>query len=143
MEDNIREKIINKAKEYLGTPWKHNHCCKGFGIDCVNLLSVCAQEVGFNIEMPKAYDRKPKYSSLHRTIEKHFIKTDIILKGDILLFSVGNDNNHVGLGIDGNAFIHSCYRNSYRGKVQIDKLSHSFWGNRLVRAYDLMSYRER
>jgi len=140
---NTREKVVETAKEYLGTPWRHNQRTKGFGIDCVNLLGACADNVGFKIDFPKVYNPTPRYSSLHKTIERYFSITDSTEPGNILLFSVNGDNNHVGIIVKYPIFIHARFKVNNKGKVQTDSLESNYWKKRWVKTYDLLSYKER
>lgn len=143
MDVEVRQKVVETAKQWLGTPWKHNHRCKGFGIDCVNLLGVCAEAVGMKIDLPKVYNRIPSHSSLHLSIERYFkpIHITLVQKGDIHLFSVNGDNNHVGIALDDFLFIHACFRSNSKGRVQINNLSHPFWNTKWRKSYDLLSYK--
>lgn len=61
-----RQQVVDVAREYLGTPWKHQAALKGVGIDCVNLLACVAYECGLGDARPlarneefRAYGREP------------------------------------------------------------------------------------
>jgi NlpC/P60 family putative phage cell wall peptidase len=43
-----RAQIIAEAREWLGTPWKHQASLKGVGCDCIGLIRGVARAVGLD-----------------------------------------------------------------------------------------------
>jgi len=143
---NTRHLVIDEALSWLDTPWKNQQQIKGTGVDCINLLLACAQVAGMTLNLPpevksKTYERIPRYSQVKLCIESNFRATDQLNMGDILLFSIHGDYNHVGLYYQDDEFIHSCAGSKGKGKVKIDQLSR--WKSKLKGKYDLLSYEQK
>lgn len=94
-----RQQIVDAAREYIGTPWKHQACAKGVGIDCVNLLAAVAYDCGLGDARPlarseqyRAYGREPLPETLFEGCDEYLerIKVADAGLGDILLFRVQN-----------------------------------------------------
>ena len=43
---NFRDEIISEALTWLGTPWRHQACCKGAGVDCLHLIAGVMRSFG-------------------------------------------------------------------------------------------------
>lgn len=48
MTSITRQQVVDKAREYLGTPHIHHGRLKGIGIDCAGLLICIARELGIS-----------------------------------------------------------------------------------------------
>ena len=57
---DIRDKIIDSARSFLGTPYNHQGRLKGIGIDCVGLVVKVAEEIGITgIQDRTDYSSRP------------------------------------------------------------------------------------
>ncbi|MEI6730625.1 MAG: hydrolase, partial [Pseudomonadota bacterium] len=54
MENQERQKVVEIAKTYLGTPYHHTGMLKGVGVDCLTLLVCAFKEAGLvgRIDIP-------------------------------------------------------------------------------------------
>lgn len=92
-----RQRIVDVAREYIGTPWKHQAALKGVGIDCVNLLACVAYECGLGDARPlarnevyRAYGREPLPEVLFAGCEEYLDRIPLsqATLADILLMKV-------------------------------------------------------
>lgn len=108
----MREKIIQEAKTWLGTPYHHMGRVKGAGVDCATLLCEVYEAAGLtdHIEL----DYYPHDWHLHRDEEKYLNnllkytheveKPDV---GDIILYKFGRCFSHGAIYLGNNEIIHS------------------------------------
>jgi len=88
---NIQQQIVDKAREYVGTPFHHQGRLKGVGVDCVGLIICVSKELGLGLEKydNTNYSRSPSSTALFDVIAKTNLvelpSLDIQL-GDILVF---------------------------------------------------------
>lgn len=109
MAEITRSQIADEALSWLGTPWHHHQCCKGAGVDCVQLLYGVGREIGF---VPKDfvienYEPLARGSFLVRHLEKWLVEVDTVGKGSVLLFANQGLLTHVGIMVDVDHFIHA------------------------------------
>lgn len=92
-----RQLIVDVARGYLGTPWKHQAAVKGVGIDCVNLLACVAYECGLGDARPlarnavfRAYGREPLPEILFAGCDEYLERIPLpsATLADILLMKV-------------------------------------------------------
>jgi len=135
----LRERVIEEAKSYIGTPFHHNQCVKGAGIDCLWLLVACYRTIGivpanFN---PGFY---PHDWHLHKQEERYLKGVEQYAQrlvngtppqpGDIALYKIGKCVSHGGIIIGDGLIVHA---NRKANEVeladmrQFDQYFHSFW----------------
>ena len=80
--------IVEKAREYLGTPFHHQGRLKFKGIDCIGLLVGVAKELGIFHHDNTEYSRDPDGKTLIEELEKVLdpIPVENVGPGDILVF---------------------------------------------------------
>lgn len=114
-----KEEIINIARSWLGTQWKHNQQNKNVGVDCVNFLHAIAVESGINIPpIPQSYARLPNNNEIKTYLSNNFTlknKEDINIC-DILLFTWQGRDSHVALVTEVNP-LKIIHANQRLGKV--------------------------
>lgn len=54
IDQEERDRFVNAAKSWLGTPYHHRAQVKGAGVDCATLIAACAYEAGLcpKLELP-------------------------------------------------------------------------------------------
>lgn len=109
------EKIIETAKQYLGTPYVYGGASPG-GFDCSGFIYFLYTQYGY---------------SIYRTASTQFahdgvpVDKEDLIPGDLVFFGDSNDPiAHVGMYIGDGEFIHSS---SGDGKVTITKLSMNYY----------------
>ncbi len=112
-----RQKIIDEAKTWLGTPYHRGARIKGVGVDCGQFL-IGVYEVAGVLEPgecnPGYY---PHEIHLHRTVEKYLEwilkycdKVDTPEPGDIAMFKFGKSSSHSAIVVKWPVVIHSYVR---------------------------------
>jgi cell wall-associated NlpC family hydrolase len=102
--DRERARVAALAREWIGTPYRHNARLKGIGCDCTFFAMVYA-EVGL-IEPPDIAHYHPQFH-LHRGEERYL---DAVLEhateieapglGDLVLYKVGRVFSHAAIIVD-------------------------------------------
>ncbi|MGL5878592.1 MAG: C40 family peptidase [Xenococcaceae cyanobacterium] len=139
-----RQVVIEEARSWLRTPWKHQQKIKQCGVDCINFISACGEKAGITIEYPITYERKPFSNSLYRLLSRFFKLTTTPQPADIVVFQYGGLPAHVGVMLDDCTFIHAYCASSpsphNKSEVRTDSLSNLKWRSRLYCFFDLDSY---
>lgn len=83
-----RGRIVDTAREYLGTPFHHQGRLKGVGVDCIGLLVGVAREMGLFVHDNTEYSRRPDGRTLLAELRKVLdeIPVEDAKPGDILVF---------------------------------------------------------
>jgi probable lipoprotein NlpC len=110
---NLRYHIVNKAKNYIGVPYKWGGKSKK-GIDCVGLVNCVLREL-----IQKKYETIFTYYTEYPKVAKKNMRP-----GDFVFFRIEGKIAHIGIYVGNNEFIHSPARKQF---VRIDKLE-GFWG---------------
>jgi hypothetical protein len=113
MNMEARQKVIDEAKTWCGTPFHHEARVKGHGVDCGQLLIAVYGACGY---MPKDYrlEHYPPDFALHRdrewylSIVETFAKpVETPLPGDVVLFKWGRLYSHGGIVTEWPGIIHA------------------------------------
>jgi NlpC/P60 family putative phage cell wall peptidase len=128
-----RQTIIDAARTYLGTRFKHQGRIKGAGIDCVGLVLCVGIDVGLDLPRYLDYSRHPDGKTLQDRLETHMqrIPEADALPGDVLLFRGKSQPQHVGIISAPGYMVHAHL--SYRKVVEhrID----ATWRALIIRPY--------
>jgi NlpC/P60 family putative phage cell wall peptidase len=87
----IRAAIVAEARQWIGTPYRHQASLKGVGCDCLGLVrGIWRGCVGEEPEQPGPYapdwaEAQGEERMLHAA-SRHLVATDAIRPGDVLLF---------------------------------------------------------
>ncbi len=122
--------LLNKAKEYLGVPYRFGGVSpKGF--DCSGFVRFVFR--GFGVELNR--------SSRSQATQGEKVQPGEIQPGDLLFFRFGGNRiGHVGIYLGGGEFIHAGSRGDPRTRgVRIARLDSSFYAQRLAAVRRLMS----
>ncbi len=128
------ECIIEKAKNYMYTPYRYGGNNTKTGIDCSALIkNIFAY---YHIFLPRISYNQAKKGS--------FVPKEKIKKGDLLFFSTGISKkiNHVGMVIHTSNknifFIHASTSNG----VIISQLYKKYWNHKFIMARRILFYSE-
>lgn len=130
--------FIDEARSYIGTKWRHRGRSK-YGVDCIGLVVVCLQSVGYHVSDRLNYSRTPFKDGLRDELQKHFgdpIPLSEAKEGDIALirFDGMTEPSHVGIianyEFGGLSIIHS-YSLVAVTEHRLDKQ----WSDRIVEVY--------
>lgn len=134
----MNKNIIPVAKTFLGTPWHHLGRSRK-GLDCAGLIVETLKECGLSTDFDlKHYERIPDGQKLAEIANAY--ATPVFFKdiqdGDILLFNVLNQPQHLGFYFkekENDYFIHA-YGDKSVNKVVSMRLD-SKWKKRIVGVY--------
>jgi cell wall-associated NlpC family hydrolase len=114
MLNERRQKVLQVAGEWVGTPFHHLQRCKGAGVDCGQFLLGVFEECGFIPHVKTAY--YPRDFHLHRSEEwyksivERFSRPITMaeaLPADLVLYRVGRVFSHGGIIVEWPRIIHS------------------------------------
>jgi hypothetical protein len=145
-----REKIAAKAREYLGTPYRHQGRVKGRAMDCLGLVICVAEELALADAQGKPFRRDqhldyPRAGDSRRLMAEfcgpRLVEVSQVKIGSIVLLRLARDPVH--LAIAGTmqkqaSLIHvraSRQRHHSRFFV-VEQLIDQKWRNRIVKVFD-------
>lgn len=131
-----KKDIVNLAREYINTPFRHQGRLKGVGVDCAGLCINVMKELDYEIIDVKAYDRIPNGNLFDKIVNANLNRKDLkdIEEGDFLTFNFDQDPQHIAIvsNVEPLAIIHA-YQKS--GKV-VEHFADNFWKSRIVAAFE-------
>lgn len=105
-----RNAVVAEALSWIGTPFHHNACIKGVGVDCAHVGATFERVLGIKFQFPEYYSPQwhlHEVSEKTRFVEMYLeglklnnfieIEKDKILPGDIVLSKIGRTFCHGGL----------------------------------------------
>lgn len=115
------DEIVDLARAWIGTPYRHQGTAKGVGCDCLGLIRGIWREInGREPEVPPAYApdwaERGSDDALYAAALRHFgapIAQDDLKRGDVLLFRwrQGMAAKHLGIYCGNEGFIHAYEQN--------------------------------
>jgi NlpC/P60 family putative phage cell wall peptidase len=134
-----RAAIIAEARDWLGTPYRHQASVKGAGCDCLGLVrGVWRAFYGNEPEPPPAYT--PDWAeamgreTLYEAAQRHLIEIPLALAapGDVLLFRMSSDApmKHAGIVSAPDRLVHA-----YWGRAVVENQLTPWWRARLAAAF--------
>ncbi len=143
---DLRAQLQSEALRWIGTPYHHQACVHGAGVDCLMLLVAVFKAVG---ALPEAFDPRP-YSPqwhLHRSEEAYLAGLDAWLRplpddvplqaGDVLVWRFGRTFSHAGLVVQHGEHLEVIHALAHAGEVTQDRLDAAVFDGRDRRAYTL------
>jgi len=134
----VRDAAVAEARDWIGTPYRHQASRKGAGTDCLGLVrGVWRAVAGPEPETPPAYapdwegpaDAEPLLAALAR----HFVRADGPPQpGDVLAFRMGRRRrvSHLGVLSGADRFVHA-----YAGRQVCETSYARWWKERLAAAF--------
>jgi NlpC/P60 family putative phage cell wall peptidase len=103
-----RQQVIDQARTWLGTPYRHQGRLKGVAVDCVGLLVGVATELGVPATDMTGYTRRPD----GQLVPNLYAQTEPVQPGqqqpgDIVVFHWRNDPVHLAILTGPNSIIHA------------------------------------
>lgn len=136
----MRNRIVEEAESWLGTPYHHEGMVKGAGVDCIMILVAVYGKLGL---IPADVDPRPYPNDwhLHRSTERYLNgvlqyareveQPDI---GDVVLWKFGRTYSHGGIYVGDGRIIHS-----YIGRgVVLDDINQAELASRDVKYFSLI-----
>ncbi len=141
--ENVRrhtaDDVVLIARRWIGTPYHHQACRRGVGVDCLGLVrGVWDDLYGFEAEKPPAYLRDWAEASGEETMLKaarrHLVEHGVgrASVGDVLVFRYrsGCIAKHAGIMTENDAFVHAI-----EGRRVCEVALSSWWRRRVVAAF--------
>lgn len=130
-----RNDIIAEAREWIGTPYRHQHSTKGAGCDCLGFVrGVYREVIGPEPETPPNYS--PSWGEADRrevlltAAQRHLVAIDDPQPGDVLIFRMkrGMIAKHCGIVSSATHMIHA-----YQGADGVaESALVPFWRSKIV-----------
>jgi NlpC/P60 family putative phage cell wall peptidase len=101
--NDLQNKIVIEARSWLGTRFRHQGHQKGVGCDCSGLIrGVLENVIGLRYEDVWNYPHRPHAPALLELLDKYLMRipTGEAQPGDILLFKVDNNPQHLAIKTD-------------------------------------------
>lgn len=103
-----RSQIIEEAREWVDTPFHHQASVKGVGCDCAGMVKGVWRELGNDVSgIPSDYPRTPSNGQLVKILEKYLGRSAERKPGDVLVFTLLNEPQHIGILTENNTVIHA------------------------------------
>ena len=137
-----RDEVITEARTWLGTPWRHQACAKGAGVDCLHFIAGVARELGsadaerfFATPEWHSYGRHPDPAMMFAGCDALLDRISIsdALPADILVLTCGRHPMHFGLLTAADMMVHAWLG---AGRVLEQRID-AKWRARIIRAYRL------
>lgn len=139
----VHSDIVTEARQWIGTPYVHQHAAKGAGCDCLGLVrGVWRAVIGSEPERPPAYSMdwsEPQGEErLWQAALRHLTAKDVAMGacGDVILFRMraGCVAKHLGIQTrvaDRPAFVHA-----YSGHGVLESPLSAPWARRIVARFE-------
>ena len=127
-----RDDVVQEARDWIGTPFKHQGRLKGVGIDCAGLIIGVAHALQLSTFDYTSYSHLPDGITLRRLLTTHLcpILSYQAQAGDIVLMRFDAQPQHVGI-LSPEGIIHAYAQVRRCVEHRFDTL----WQSRLVSAY--------
>jgi NlpC/P60 family putative phage cell wall peptidase len=137
------DEIVIAARDWLGTPYRHQAACKGAGCDCLGLLRGLWREVlGAEPEMVPAYSmdwsEPAGDEQLWRAARRHLRAKplDDEAAGDVLLFRMRAQGVAKHLGVAGHIGSQATFIHAYSGHGVVESPLTPPWRRRIVARFE-------
>lgn len=133
--------LVRAARSYIGVPFHHGSACRN-GVDCAGLILAALHDLGWTGWAPPSYGRNVPVNALYAALRRFCDRVDtyeplslyntegaaLMHEGDILLFAVGGQPQHLAIANGRGGMIH-CHEGA--GRV-IEQPIDSGWMRRLI-----------
>lgn len=129
-----RTKIIEAARELIGTPWAHQGRMPGVGIDCAGVIVHILKRKGISYDVA-GYSYEPNGElTFHADACLTRIPKDSFKPGDVLIFRVKRLPQHVAIATD-KGILHSYNRGAGTSSRVVETSLTEQWRSHIVAAY--------
>ena len=139
MRIKSRQALVEQARTYLGTPFRHRGRNRG-ALDCAGLVIKSLQDLGYSPVDLKVYGREPARDGLRKVVQENMGQPiepgQPWIPGDVLLMKFVREPHHVGLvgshPIDGLLTLIHCYGDV--GSV-VEHILDDSWKKKVLEVY--------
>ncbi|PJF08135.1 peptidase [Pseudorhodobacter sp. MZDSW-24AT] len=136
------ERIVEEARRWLGTPYRHQASACGAGTDCLGLVrGIWRAVIGPEPVAPPPYSMdwaEPSKDEVLRRAADHFLRLKTeprLLLGDVLLFRMRDDAVAKHLGIVSAVSPRGRFIHAYSGYGVVENSLSDPWLRRVVAVY--------
>lgn len=122
MSSTVKQKVVEEALTWVGTPYHEQAQLKGIGVDCAQLIAGIAKGAGIETDLviPTNYNAQHAINSddeeMLRLIELYgCTPTDTPEPGDLVAFKMGRSHGHLGILVSSTEFVHAEYQRTNKG----------------------------
>jgi NlpC/P60 family putative phage cell wall peptidase len=133
-----RDLIIDIAKQWLGTPYRHQGSAKGIGCDCLGLVRGVWRELyGHEPEATGEYSMDWAEAGgdekMLNAARRHFRAADVLRPGSLIVFRwrTGTPAKHLGIYTGNDRFIHAYERSAVLASPLVPQ-----WRKRIAAIFD-------
>ncbi len=114
--------LLNEARSWIDTPWRHNYRQKSVGVDCINFIAACAECLNIEFELPLFYTPNPTTDILRLELDRKLkpLYTLDFTVGNIVAFNYLGIIHHVAIASSHDTIIHASRS---RKKVVEERIS--------------------
>lgn len=113
------ERVLEIARTWMGTPYRHQASLKGVGCDCLGLIRGVWRELhgeepealqAYSMDWAETASGEPLLAAAHR----HFLQIGEMQSGCIILFrwKAGTPAKHCGIYLGNDRFLHAYERHA-------------------------------
>ncbi len=107
--------VVEAARAWVGTPYRHRAALRGVGCDCIGLIrGVWGEVIGDAPELPpyRADWRDGSHSAELRALAERWLVPGALVPGAVLLFRIGARvaPRHCGIFVGDGRFVHAQER---------------------------------
>ena len=132
-----REDIVKEARSWIGTPFTHQGRARGVGVDCAGVVEMVPKALkmpGYIGAVIEPYMAQPDPRVMQARLKQYLdaISFNDVLPGDVLLFRLDLDGQHLGVvtTLEPLIMVHAFGR----AKIMrcVEQRVAGFWRTRLV-----------
>jgi NlpC/P60 family putative phage cell wall peptidase len=138
-----RDVIVEMARSWIGTPYRHQASCKGMGADCLGLIRGVWREIyGAEPEPVPAYSMEwsepSRDEALWRAARRHMLAKPPgeVIAGDVALFRMREGAVAKHLGIITQTDGHTGFVHAYSGHGVVESKLSLPWRRRIVAGFE-------
>jgi len=132
-------RIVDAARGWIGTPYRHQAACRGAGCDCLGLVRGVWREVmGAEPERPPAYSmdwsEPARDEALWRAAARHLVQKPLGVEapGDVVLFRMRAGAVAKHLGIMSGTGPEARFVHAYSGHGVVETALSAPWRRRIA-----------
>lgn len=131
-----RQAVVESARDWLKTPWRHQMSAKGTGCDCIGLVVGVARELGLDSEKLPPYKRDADGETLTRLLDERLdrIASSEAMAGDIAVMRFDKYPTHLAI-IGEHPFGLSVIHASVLDRKVVEHRIDAKWRGRIIGYY--------
>jgi cell wall-associated NlpC family hydrolase len=119
-----RQQIIDEARTWLGTPFRHQGRLKGVGVDCGGLIVCVRKDLGISEWDYTTYSRQPQPKVMVKYLKEfgNPVKKSEMQPADVIWMKVEGNPQHLGIYTEKNTVIHARWDMDFKKSRVIESI---------------------